>query len=74
MVKATQHKDDEEDHTMTTGIIINHAAHQPHFHSIINQITDMELDHENNLYLTGFFDKAIDFDPSDKIAKYRHKV
>lgn len=68
-VKATQHKDDEEDHDHDNGHNHNHAAHQPHFHSIINQITDMELDHENNLYLTGFFDKAIDFDPSDKIAK-----
>ena len=29
----------------------------------------MKLDGENNLYLVGFFDKSLDFDPSEKTNK-----
>ena len=36
-----------------------------HFHQIINQITDMKTDNENNFYICGFFNKSIDFDPSE---------
>ncbi len=45
----------------------NHQGHN-HFHSIVNQITDMKMDDENNFYLIGFFDKGIDFDPSENEA------
>lgn len=70
-VKPPQHKEDEadHDHDHDHGHNHNQATNQPHFHSIINHISDMQFDNENNLYLTGFFDKAIDFDPSEKIAK-----
>lgn len=37
-----------------------------HFHPIANHITDMKIDKENNFYITGYFSKSIDFDPSEK--------
>ncbi len=45
----------------------NHSGHT-HFHPIINQITDMKTDRDNHIYLTGYFSKTIDFDPSEKEA------
>lgn len=65
-------KEDEPDHGHEHGEGENeadHNNHQHHFHTIINQITDMKLDGENNLYLVGFFDKSLDFDPSEKTNK-----
>ncbi len=53
-------EDAEEDHHHGNG----HGGHK-HFHPIVNQITDMKIDRNNAIYLTGYFSEGMDFDPSE---------